>query len=442
MFFFKNIYEKLYSMFNKCNNNNLFSKTDNNSLNKFYNLNNEIDYKNEDNKDYNKDYNKHDNKLDIKVNIKLANKLHNKLETKSNNNSHNNLDNKSDNKLDNKSDNNTDIFKEYNNINVNNDIDYNDYNIFKKYLNNNHLDDKIDILNNKYYVKSTYKIGCGGNGNVYKVYFNNNNNYKYALKISYNKNHFYNEINILKKLNNYHKNIIIFYDYFDNFNNKIYLLDFIKDFEFNYYNCIIFELSYKNTLIDFIEYKLINKYFDSLSVINIFNQIVSALKYAHNINIAHLDLKLENILIYNYDKYKYHIKIIDWGFSYDYSKNKLIDYYRGTKSYVAPEVLRRIFYKPNLADLWSLGVCIFSCLYGFYPFEIATNCDFRFDKINSLQNLGQFNTVNEILNIYNNLKHPLIYKDLEYILNNLLVINPEKRLSIHKLYEILNNIQN
>ena len=437
MNFFKNIFEKCYNILFKSKTNNLLSRTNKKNCyinedknNESYSSNNESYISNNEIYSSNIDQNNISNN-EIHNNIDL---IVNKNEIKIKHNKSKILNNEINNEISkniNLNDKNDDDYK--NNDYKNND--YNDYQIFKKYLKKDHLKQNNNFSNNKYFVKSNYKIGCGGYGNVYKIYCSNKN--KYALKISYDKNYFINEVNILKKLNNYHKNIIIFYDYFDNLKNKIYILDFIKDFNFNYFNCIVFELSYKNTLFDFIEFKLNNKYFDSLSVKNIFSQIASAIKYAHSLNIAHLDLKLENILLYNYDEYKYHVKIIDWGFSYDYSKNNLINFNRGTKSYIAPEVLFKFYYKPNLVDMWSMGVCIFSCLYGFYPFEIATNDDYRFNKINYLQNLGKFDTVKEILNFYNNIKYPLIDKDLEYILNNLLIINPEKRLKINDLYMIL-----
>jgi 5'-AMP-activated protein kinase catalytic alpha subunit len=52
-----------------------------------------------------------------------------------------------------------------------------------------------------------------------------------------------------------------------------------------------------------------------------FGQIIDAVRYLHNKNIYHRDLKLENILI----DYKKDIKIIDFGFSIECEPEDQLD---------------------------------------------------------------------------------------------------------------------
>ena len=57
----------------------------------------------------------------------------------------------------------------------------------------------------------------------------------------------------------------------------------------------------------------------------------------HGKNIAHRDVKLENILI---DK-KGIIKLIDFGFSCNSSADEMLRVFCGTPSYMAPEIVNK-----------------------------------------------------------------------------------------------------
>ena len=103
-------------------------------------------------------------------------------------------------------------------------------------------------------------------------------------------------------------------------------------------------------------------------VINIFKQIVSGIAYMHSRKIAHRDIKLENILIDSNSQ----IKIIDLGFSVDFSKNiSEMKKFCGTPNYMSPEIVtqRAKLYDPCLVDVWALGVLFYKLLFGKYPFQ-------------------------------------------------------------------------
>jgi len=97
----------------------------------------------------------------------------------------------------------------------------------------------------------------------------------------------------------------------------------------------------------------------------IFQQLAEGVSYLHKHNIAHRDLKLENILI-NSDK---NIKIIDFGFSLVTSKNKPLNICCGTPSYMAPELIAKKNYYGHLVDIWALGILLFVLLSGQFPFK-------------------------------------------------------------------------
>lgn len=87
-----------------------------------------------------------------------------------------------------------------------------------------------------------------------------------------------------------------------------------------------------------------------------FSQILNAVSYMHSFGIAHLDLKLENILL---DKY-FNIKVADLGVAHETTKlNTKCPHRRGTVIYMAPEVVdlqKGKTFDPFKADIYSLGV--------------------------------------------------------------------------------------
>ena len=66
--------------------------------------------------------------------------------------------------------------------------------------------------------------------------------------------------------------------------------------------------------------------------LRLFRQISSALSYLHSLEIAHCDLKLENILV---DRELSQTKLIDFGLSVQ-NKKRIEDSCMGTPSYMSP----------------------------------------------------------------------------------------------------------
>ena len=105
---------------------------------------------------------------------------------------------------------------------------------------------------------------------------------------------------------------------------------------------------------------------------NLFLEILEGVEYLHsNSQIAHLDLKLENILIGD----SFEAKICDFGF-YQELKYR-VQTSRGTHGYRAPEtyVESNEGYEGDKADIFSLGVILFILTFGVPPFCEATKDD-------------------------------------------------------------------
>ncbi|KAM4049586.1 testis-specific serine/threonine-protein kinase 2 [Anomaloglossus baeobatrachus] len=100
----------------------------------------------------------------------------------------------------------------------------------------------------------------------------------------------------------------------------------------------------------------------------LFHQLATAIKYCHDLNIVHRDLKCENILLDT----QFNIKLSDFGFARqleDYNKSVLSKTFCGSAAYAAPEVLQGIPYEPKVYDIWSLGVILFIMVSGSMPYD-------------------------------------------------------------------------
>ena len=179
------------------------------------------------------------------------------------------------------------------------------------------------------------------------------------------------EVSVLKKL--MHPNISHYVDFFEDEDNFYLFEEYCKGI----------------TLLDFINLNMKEKgEIDEKITKHIIKELLQALRYMHSKNVAHRDLKPDNIIIYfsddensdQIDNSKYlnidensienlGIKIIDFGFSTMNGNQKMQTTLCGSMYYIAPEVLAaESSYGGCLADIWSLGVLMFVLLTGNYPF--------------------------------------------------------------------------
>ena len=109
----------------------------------------------------------------------------------------------------------------------------------------------------------------------------------------------------------------------------------------------------------------------------IFSQICEGVSALHNTTgYAHLDIKLENVLIGK----DYKLKLCDFGFAQDVSERITKKY--GTESYMAPEIESRAqgeTYMGVPADIFSLGVILFIITFGAPPFSRTVPSDRNFN---------------------------------------------------------------
>lgn len=199
---------------------------------------------------------------------------------------------------------------------------------------------------NEYVVKK--KMGNGTFGDVFKIEQKDSQKIFAAkispIKINNNENkqneNAINEYEILKLIN--HPNIIKFYDAFEiecKENEKLFV--------------IILEYCSNGSMLEYVNNR---KFKNKTEKKKMMKDIITAVFFLHEMNIAHCDLKLENIMI---DE-NFNIKLIDFGLSKNFSGkyNKRIV---GSPAYAAPELFinkKKVdFFK---ADIWSLGVVLYA----------------------------------------------------------------------------------
>lgn len=101
---------------------------------------------------------------------------------------------------------------------------------------------------------------------------------------------------------------------------------------------------------------------------NYFLMLVEAVKYCHSRNIIHRDLKPENILL-NSDNHVISLKLTDFGLC-NFSNPETFLYTNcGSPCYIPPEVLIGQKYDGRQADIWSLGIILYTMLCGSLPFD-------------------------------------------------------------------------
>ena len=182
---------------------------------------------------------------------------------------------------------------------------------------------------------------------------------KYAMKIyeksrlndSSKKKCVYREIEILKRIN--HKNIAKLHDVITTDKQILILQELVNGISLReYYNN---EIRNQKGISEH-KSKIFKK---------IFRQIFDAMNYIHKRNMAHRDIKLENILINK----NYEVKIIDFGFGMYNPENRLQNFFCGTPNYMPPEITYKKPYNGQKADLWSLGVLVYKLYCADFPFK-------------------------------------------------------------------------
>ena len=106
------------------------------------------------------------------------------------------------------------------------------------------------------------------------------------------------------------------------------------------------------------------------------HQMIDALVYMQAKGVSHRDLKLENILV---DE-NLNLKIADFGFA-TYKNVETLKSYRGTQTYMAPEIKEGKIYNGKEIDIFSTGVILFIIVLGIFPFKEAKRSEYFYNLL-------------------------------------------------------------
>ncbi|XP_052037670.1 sperm motility kinase X-like [Apodemus sylvaticus] len=108
---------------------------------------------------------------------------------------------------------------------------------------------------------------------------------------------------------------------------------------------------------------------------SIFRELSLAVHYIHSQNIAHRDIKAENILL---DR-EGHVKLIDFGLSKRLAAGEKCKGFCGTVQYCAPEVLDKKEYNVLATDIWSMGIVLYYLVVGHLPFTETVLSELKYE---------------------------------------------------------------
>jgi len=178
------------------------------------------------------------------------------------------------------------------------------------------------------------------------------------------------------------------------------------------------ELATKGELFDYVA--LTGEFSDILAR-HYFKVLLDPLEYIHSKGYAHRDIKLENLLLGG----DYQLKLADFGLSSLLIRDNCYKCV-GTFDYMAPEINAKIAYCGVKADIFALGVLLFTMVAGHKPFRKASIQD-KWYRMLCLDNEKFWITAE------NKKPAEIFSKEFKDLINKLLAYKPEMRPSIKEI---------
>lgn len=142
----------------------------------------------------------------------------------------------------------------------------------------------------------------------------------------------------------------------------------------------------------------------------------------HNRGIAHRDIKLENVLV---DSRDMTLKVADFGYAAQglSEEAQMLRSYRGTFTYMAPEIKEGRAYEGKRADLFSAAVVLFILIRGIFPFKEARKEEYFYSLL-CQKNYQEY---------WSKVESNHLSEDCRDLLQRMLAYNPEERLTVAQI---------
>lgn len=251
-----------------------------------------------------------------------------------------------------------------------------------------------------------------------------------------------NEVDLMSNI--YHYNIVKMFDYSININE----IKFEYILKLEYMNCGDLYKLLKTEYEPFQKYR--NEYggFNNELCKYILLNITNGLKFLHDLNIIHRDIKLNNILVSNTGPNikDFKIKISDLGFACmnpkDENKNLPIYLIKdlkekwkkicGTPYYMAPEIIKNIGKEINYSyksDIWSLGISLYEMYFNILPLTNLKHIQeiIKFFRDNNVQK--NIDIILKKINTNNLWIKNILFKTLR--------IDESKRINVNELINVI-----
>ena len=157
-------------------------------------------------------------------------------------------------------------------------------------------------------------------------------------------NQLYNEITILRKIN--HPNVVKLFSIYEDDEYISLIMEYVP------YGNLLQRVQKKKKILE-------------IDVIHFALHLIELLKFLHSNMIIHRDLKLENILMVSKTN-DFEFKLADFGLSCYLDQE--IHTHSGSPGYLAPELFRSEGRCTTKADMFSLGIILYTLLTGMPPF--------------------------------------------------------------------------
>eukprot|EP01095_Lingulamoeba_sp_RSL-Kostka_P018197 TRINITY_DN987_c0_g2_i2.p1 TRINITY_DN987_c0_g2~~TRINITY_DN987_c0_g2_i2.p1 ORF type:complete len:453 (-),score=123.73 TRINITY_DN987_c0_g2_i2:44-1402(-) len=200
------------------------------------------------------------------------------------------------------------------------------------------------------------------------------------------------------------------------------IIDLHDVFQTKRFICIVMEYAANGDLFEYVKSQNDQRLIE-IEALRLFEQMVDAIDYCHKKLVVHRDLKPENVLLGGKGDEEYIVKIADFGFSRRFDpEGSLLSTCCGSIGYAAPELLLGEKYVGPAADIWSLGVILYTMIVGKGPFLIEEGMSKEVEE----RMIGGIIEDSPYLNNF-----------LKNLIQKMLQPDPQQRIPLHEIHLLL-----